>query len=497
MAVINMYPNLVSGTNLKNYHHYSDGTKNIVIGVIPSSEVVDTNFTISGTSLFVSSGKNINIYAKKTSEAWSAKVSLGSATVQADGSWETTEAQIPSASFSADDELDVRAEYGTTYSSEESMTVESGTVTTALQITNASDATTKGDTYCFAPKIIGENIIFSGDTTSSKIKIGSTSYSTGSTAGSRRSFIISITKTHTINWIRFFDSYYQASIRQECQNFWVQNGDNIAVLDVPFYTSTTVKNIKISDGTDVSSVALTQESSSACGFGIGLYNNKLYVAGLIYSSSKFRIRYWELATDLSSQTKNLTTTIQTAYPFLTAWMHENIIYFKATYGLNSDSGNLLTIDVDSDTLAVKNITSNGQPNYTNFPAFSSSRFLQFKTLSSTTSLVMRSDDFATEHYAQSKNNLGFCYYDGVDFKIFYNDGSKFILEKISDSDTYSKTDIATITPDSVTALETAKSGVTEDDDNYYICGALKGNMESGFTSGDNTKYDGFIKIVEK
>ena len=99
----------------------------ISITSIPETSAVDTDMTISGDSEYIAESETITLKAKKSTQAWTSGVTIGTATVGADGSWETAIAELDSGDFEVDDTVNVKAVYGSVESSVNDVVVASGT----------------------------------------------------------------------------------------------------------------------------------------------------------------------------------------------------------------------------------------------------------------------------------------------------------------------------------------------------------------------------------
>ena len=373
----------------------------------------------------------------------------------------------------------------------------SGVVLTALQITNADDAT-DGDTHAAQCEFDGDNIIVGGITNSTKLRIGSNTYPTGYTS-IMRYWIASITKSHIVNWIKFFD--YSISGYSQGDNAFCVDTDGIVILDIGTSggnTVTTARKLSKTDGSTLSSIALTTAGSRAWGTCIGKYNNKYWVIGQTVPAYNWELTTWELELDLSGQTKRTPSGADTTY-LLSAKVFGQYVYCVQTAGYT------YRLDLSANSRGTAYSTTNVQKASV---GVSATRMLAsgMKTLSPAKQILnMRSLNLATSHFERnvvdstSAYYIGCCNYDDK-FLHFYANITNFKIDKVDDSNTYTAVNHTTITPNAITAggyINGFTSCIAFDSTHYLICASLTGNMEAGFVPGNSAKFDGFIKLIEK
>jgi hypothetical protein len=409
--------------------------------------------------------------------------------VEADGTWEATGtvALAETYDFRARDTVDPDGQIQL-----DDVEVASGVVSTALQITNASDAAIKGDIFCGTNFILGDNIIVSGMTNSTKIDINGTGYLTGVGSGTAyKKFVLSVGKNHTVNWIKF----YELQIGLAGSKSLCVNGGYIYTTDLPYvggkYVST-LKKIDPSDGSS-SSLTLSQEGGVALAYACDTDGTYIYCFGGIGDLSKGTI--WKVTVaDFATQTASKIT--GTGW-FSSGFIDGSIAYCGSPYFNSTDRVDMSSMTLHSSYFLLS--THAGQMDV------SSTMILATANTSANGNyfrMGLKSDmsiQSYTERYTALTNSihLGCIKFNGTDFIAFFNDGSKFIIRKIADSNSYSAvgSDID-VTPNSVVALSSSFSGFDYDLTHYCISASLKGDMESGFGS-DTTYYNGFIKLIEK
>lgn len=385
--------------------------------------------------------------------------------------------------------------------------VASGVVLTALQITNASDAGTKGNITATESKFYGDNILFAGFTNSSKINVAGTDYLTGVDADfTYVTFIVSMSKNHKINWVKFFKRFGREA------GYWDKSFDTdsnyiytLESFKSGTYFRTYIRRLNPSDGTTQASLALTPINNVAVGQSISIYSGTIHcfghnTQGGIQNGYFYRWSTGDFAT-ISTQ----------------RYGDESSMNFPRSAIIDSYGRNLVTYTSSSNNIATHNLSGGDIYKLTSFDtvngfrtASSADRILFCERSGGNCAFNMREAGVAISHgnyflslfrEQYNANNtsiyLGDCDFDGTDFNAFYNDGSKFIIRKIADADTYTKIgDDIEITPNSITnGIRSAH--ITQDSTHYIITGGISGKMESSFIPDDSTKYDGFVKLVAK
>ena len=415
---------------------------------------------------------------------------FGTATVAGDGSWSVS-GTIASADTYDFRVIDENIDPAVCFAQVDDVAVESGVVLTALQITNASDAVTKGNTDVRYSKIVGDKIISSGTTTSSKLQIGENTYLTGVGSGtSTKRWVMCCGKNQIVDWIKFFESSGE-TINQFADAY---NG-SVYTAECPARTTTDdgkIKRIIIETGI-VTELALSKPASGFAYIGaVFCYDGYVYVLG---SSDQYAANsaLWKIAPDLSSQTRvdkaGIGRGTDAQIDATTGYIHGNATSTNYRLAISD-------LSLHSSSASLTYLTKNG--------AFSTNNRALFSYVDSRVRLRMvAKDNYGTVHFNQemhgdtASSKMGAVDYDVDKFLVFHNDGAKFYLISVADSNTYSKSDIATITPNSVIGISTFGAWLDHDSTHYLVSGNIRGVMESGFTQGDDTKYDGFIKLIEK
>lgn len=424
--------------------------------------------------------------------------------VQADNTWSATGtvASADTYDFRARDTVDPDG-----FIQVDDVVVASGVVLTALQITNSADAATKGNITGTESKFYGDNILFAGFTNSSKINVAGTDYLTGVDADfTYVTFIISMSKTQEINWVKFFKRFGREA------GSWDKSFDTdsnyiytLESFKSGTYFRTYIRRLNPSDGTTQASLALTAIDNVAVGQSISIYSGTIHCFG-----------------------HNTQSGVQNGYFY--RWSTGDFATISTQrYGLQSSSNlpfgaiidsygrNLVTSTFSNNNIATYNLSGSNIYKSTSFDtvngfrtASSANRILFCERSGGNCAFNMRKADVAIsdgsyfdnlfrEQYNANNTStyVGDCDFDGTDFNAFYNDGSKFIIRKIDDADAYAKIgDDIEITPNSITnGIRSAH--ITQDNTHYVVTGSISGKMESSFTPDDNTKYDGFIKLVAK
>jgi hypothetical protein len=112
---------------------------------LTGDQTLDEDFEVSGTATGLA-GYDVEIQAKKDSQAWSEAVVLGTATITA-GAWSKANCQLSSTDFAVSDSIDIRAVYNSIESNEGNLTVVSvseGTLT--MDATATAETPTKIET---------------------------------------------------------------------------------------------------------------------------------------------------------------------------------------------------------------------------------------------------------------------------------------------------------------------------------------------------------------
>lgn len=451
--------------------------------------VLDTDFTVSGKALAV----NVKIVAFKSGGA---EKTLSASTATAAGEYSKADCQLLGTDFTAGDAVTIRVyslDNPAVYA-DVAVVAASGVFLTALQITNASDAAAKGDTYINSMFFEGENIIIGGYTTSTKIKIKDTNYSSGLSATSYRKFVLSVTKKHEINWINFYDCYFPPNSKAVCSY-----NNYIYTVDMGLtggYITSKIYKINPADGAQTS-LALTTAGSTARALYLDAYNGYLYAFGFTQDGSG-AYTLWKVAASLGSQSK-VSNSGGSNYIYISGFISSGRAY--------ANPGNAPTslCMVDFTNAGVINSAGAFSAAYAGNADVSSTRFLIMEyTSPNGCAFLMRSATDLSSVYSRQQFStentslrIGSVKFDGTDFLAFYNDGTKYYLTKIADSDTYTKTAVTDFTPNAQTVVNTNRSAITYDSTHYVVAGGVKGNVEAGFTPGDNTKYDAFIKLIAK
>lgn len=443
-----------------------------------------TEGNVTGTS----NGVEVDVYYRTSSPEGSWEVFEEGVAVSG-GNWSATGtiADADTYDFKAEDSTDPDG-----YAQVDDVVVASGVVLTALQITNASDAVTKGNTYVRYSKIVGDKIISSGTTTSSKLQIGENTYLTGVGSGtSKKRWVMCCGKNQIVDWIKFFESSDETT-----NQFADTYNGSVYTAECPAYTTTydgKIKRIIIETGI-VTELALSKPVSGIAYVGaVFCYDGYVYVFGSSdqYASNSI---LWKIAPDLSSQKRDDKTGLgrgtDAQIDATTGYIHGNSLSCNLRLAIND-------LRLHSSSASLVYLTKNG--------AFSTNNRALFSYVDSNRVCLrmLAKNDYSIVYYNQEMHGdatsakMGAVDYDVDKFLVFHNDGAKFHLISVADSNTYSKSDIATIIPNSVIGISTFGAWLDHDSTHYLVSGSIKGVMESGFTQGDNTKYDGFIKLIEK
>jgi hypothetical protein len=312
----------------------------------------------------------------------------------------------------------------------------------------------------------------------------------------QRSFVISLTKSHVVNWINFYN--WGAGVDYPPKDVVCKNGDYYSVIERNSRSDSKVYNISKIDGSTQNSITLQTIDGENQVLGIGLYNSKLYVAGHYSDTNYNNIQAcWEVAADLSVQS-HFAFGSSINNPIVCAQLAENGQYIYRCALSTTDCTKLNVISKTSESVYFGTMCNK----HSSDPAYSATRFLSIlKSTTNEISIKMFNTDLSTTLFSKeilSSGTEGSVLFVDSNFKILYNDTIKFFVDSYADSDTAIKNgNVVELTPYSASSLNSRVSALAEDASYYYICASIKGSMESGFVPGDATKYDGFIKLVEK
>jgi hypothetical protein len=109
------------------------------------------------------------------------------------------------------------------------------------------------------------------------------------------------------------------------------------------------------------------------------------------------------------------------------------------------------------------------------------------------------------HFSATQELQGRAIFDGTNFIVVHriaDDGDgrrQFTIRKIADSDSYTEVEVVdTFINSGDNTIELLYGcGFDVDSDHYVIAGQVTGAFESGFSAGDVTKKDVWIKLIEK
>jgi len=488
--------------------------KDLVIEIDPITLVAGTEGNVTGT-YNGNTGWTLNVYRRLLPDGlW--ELFDSNVAVDEFGAWTAT-GTVPDAgtyNFKA-----IANDNSTVIGYEDDVVVASGVVLTALQITNASDAGTKNSIFIKETKLAGDNILAFCITTSSKIKIGNTSYSTGlgTTNAIGRCFIVSITKNHTVNWINFYDWDYNFNETESGNVMWI-DGNYVFTIDQYKPSSNVVSKlhkISLSDGTE-STLSLTAGGGHSAAFCIGgIYDSDIIVGGRDLSVQYGRSVFWKVKKDLSGQTVHASGFSGSLLAYkLNAHVAFNTHIFSNGGG---GDGALYLIEPSSSWGAGgagnNNISYVSHINIGDMTS-SSSRVLFFISASSTvvgTRLACYTVSGTTltqkwvNHFTGTQNLQGRAIFDGTNFVVLHrtaDDGNgrrQFTIRKIADSNSYTEIGVvSTIGNSGDNTVEILYGcGLDVDATHYVVAGQVTGAFESGFSVGDNTKKDVWIKLIEK
>lgn len=385
----------------------------------------------------------------------------------------------------------------------------SGVVLTALQITNASTASAPANINPVQVEFLGDNIIFAFHTNSDKISMLGTDYATGVDATfAYATFVVSMTKSHKLNWYKILPKQGRVFLYGGAsdQAFTVNNGYIYTYFMYlgGVYRRTDCVKIDPADGSTIDSLACTPVSNVACGMSIGSYGSTIHIFGT-YEQSGYNVgkaTRWSIANDFSSQTVQTYGSDSSSNFFRSGFIDSAGRCFQDQQSLRISAVSL----TDGNTYK----EASYQYIYTGRGATSPDRILFTNKNSNNEAFEMRKIDVAIDNasYFSSQfrevynadddfTTLGGIYFNGTDFKALINDGSKFIIRTIADSDTYTQvgSDVDVIPNNIIAGIRSNR--IIEDATHYVLCGTINGTMESGFIQGDASKYDGFIMLIEK
>jgi hypothetical protein len=260
------------------------------------------------------------------------------------------------------------------------------------------------------------------------------------------------------------------------------------------------------DGSTVNSLALDMELSQAWGTCIGEHAGSIWVVGQVlefYNGlNRHSIRTWELTTDLSSQTKRTP-----GYALNNFTAFGKIIDGKAYIGTGAEPSSVSIIDLSTNTAGTitnavysgVNIGVNGdsKPLFSRQDSGTNRPIIERRSadLTSVTGTLNPLVNIAWNSKYRGSTTYGT---DGY-YWILYCDNSKFMIGKVTDNENnpLTLTNTHNLTPDSVSYMSTEFSDIVETSTHIFIIATLKGNYESGFTPGDNTKTDTILLAVAK
>jgi hypothetical protein len=468
---------------------------------------------VEGTITGTSNGDEVDVlYSPAGEDDWTAFEEGVAVTA---GAWTATGTIADAGTY------DIKVTDGTdsdAYDQQDSIVVASGEVLTALQITNASDAVTKAHIFVKETKLVGDNILVFCITKSSKIKIGATFYPTGlgTTNASGRCFIASITKNHTVNWISFYD--WDIFSETSSGNIMLIDGDYLFTVDQYKPSSRVVSRlnkITLSDGS-VSSISLTAIGGEAAAYNIGgIYDNDIIIGGRDLAVTYGRSVFWKVKTDLSGQAV-YASGFSGSY---NAYKFNSYVAFNTHIFSNDSSSDMTFWLIDPSSSWGSGSSSSTDISYISRINIgdmisSASRVLFFISAASTvvgTRLVCCSVSDTTltqkwyNHFSATQELQGRAIFDGTNFTVVHriaDDGDgrrQFTIRKIADSDSYTEVEVVdTFINSGDNTIELLYGcGFDVDSDHYVIAGQVTGAFESGFTVGDNTKKDVWIKLIEK
>jgi hypothetical protein len=458
--------------------------------------------SVSGTS----SHKNgkVNVWYRVSSPEGSWVLFQGNVSVDGSGDWTATGTitDVGTYDFKAVDTTDA---YG--FIEIDDIVVAGGVMLTAFQVTNAPSAASPSTINLIDTILAGDNIVLALATASDKVRIAGVDYETSiASPVTGKQLVISIAKNNqTVNWVKQLD-VVGFSPTSRCLAY---SGGYIYAVDtrktLANYTQSRI--LRINESTGVSTeLALTLSDNSARATSLALYDGYIYCFGYtrLGASNAGQPVIWKVALDLGSQTL-ITTGSATG--------NGNWYVKSAFIDSNGDAFGDCAIDtgyMSFQKISLSNVAVRGLVSYTytvpGRAAASGTRCLiTARNEADGTAFTMKTKTGTSNLYRQVYNAdtassiyIGGVGFDGTDFNVFYNsDNTKFVIRKIADSNTYTKVgDDKEITPNSI--LSGLRSTVLSQDADYYLIGGMiSGVMEAGFTQGDNTKYDAFVKLVEK